>query len=153
MSAAAGGNGGAGPSGRLDWLLSDFTRSVPGVRHALVVSGDGLLLAASERIDTGFADQLAAGTSGLASLARGVANSLGAGPVEQTIVEMAGGYLFITSISPHSALAVLAEPTCDMGMVGYEITMLASRVGHALSPATRAGSGGAGAATGTGMAP
>lgn len=133
-----------GKSGQLDWLLNDFTRSVPGVRHALVVSGDGLLLAASERLDAGFADQLAAGTSGLVSLARGVANSLGTGPVEQTIIEMAGGYLFITSISPHSALAVLADLQCDMGMVGYEITMLASRVGHALTPASRAGTGGSG---------
>lgn len=134
--------------GRLDWLLSDFTRTVPGTQHALVVSGDGLLLAASEQIDASFADQLSAGTSGLVSLARGVANSLGAGPVEQTIVEMAGGYLFITAISAHSSLAVLADLHCDMGMIGYEITMLASRVGHVLTPASRVGSGG----PGTGMA-
>ncbi len=133
MTAVSGGALG----GRLDWLLSDFIRTVPGTKHALVVSGDGLLLAASDRIDPSFADQLAAGTSGLVSLARGVANSLGAGAVEQTIIEMAGGYLFITSISVNSCLAVLADLQCDMGMVGYEITMLASRVGHVLTPPSR----------------
>jgi uncharacterized protein len=32
---------------------------------------------------------------------------------------------------------VYAERCCDIGLVGYEMTMLASRVGHALSPAPR----------------
>ena len=82
--------------------------------------------------------QLAAVTSGLISLAQGVASSFGAGPVRQTIVEMAGGYLFVTSISEGSMLAVFAERACDMGMIGYEMTLLAARVGHMLSPGRRA---------------
>lgn len=127
--------------GRLDWLLTDFVRGTPGVMHALVVSGDGLRLAVSERVGSRLADQLAAATSGLVSLARGAARSLDAGPVEQTIVEMAGGYLFLSAISEGSSLAVVAGPDCDMGMVGYQITMLAAQVGHALTPASRAGSG------------
>lgn len=128
--------------GRLDWLLADFVRGTPGVTHALVVSGDGLRLAASDGVGNRLGDQLAAATSGLISLARGAARSLGAGPVEQTIVEMAGGYLFLSSISQGSSLAVVAGHDCDMGMVGYQITMLGARVGHALTPASRAGSGG-----------
>ena len=128
--------------GQLDWLLTDFARATPGVLHALVVSGDGLRLATSDKVVTRLADQLAAATSGLASLARGTARPLGAGPVEQTIVEMAGGYLFLSSISEGSSLAVFTDRGCDMGLVGYEITMLAARVGHALTPASRAGSGG-----------
>jgi predicted regulator of Ras-like GTPase activity (Roadblock/LC7/MglB family) len=122
---------------QLDWLLVDFVRTTAGARHALVVSADGLRLAASEEIGEALGDQLAAVTSGLTSLAQGVARSFGAGPVRQTIVEMAGGYLFITSISEGSTLAVLAERTCDMGMIGYEMTLLATRVGHMLTPAPR----------------
>jgi uncharacterized protein len=133
MSAAA---------GRLDWLLVDFARGTPGVRHALVVSGDGLRLAASDQVDPRFADQLAAATSGLVSLARSVARTLAAGPLEQTIIEMGAGYLFVTSIGQGSSVAVFADRHCDLGMVGYEITLLASRVGHALTPAPRVGSGG-----------
>jgi uncharacterized protein len=53
---------------------------------------------------------------------------------------MAGGYLFVTAISHGSTLAVFAERSCDMGVVGYEMTMLAARVGHALTPASRVGS-------------
>lgn len=128
----------AGPvSGQLDWLLTDFMRGTPGVLHALVVSGDGLPLAASDRVDTMLGDQLSAAASGLVSLARGAAQLLSLAPVSQTIVEMAGGYLFLTSISQGSTLAVVAGRRCDMGLVGYEMTMLASRVGHALTPAPR----------------
>jgi uncharacterized protein len=122
---------------QLDWLLVDFVRSTAGARHALVVSADGLRLAASQEIDDALGDQLSAVTSGLLSLAMGVASSFGAGPVRQTIVEMAGGYLFVTSISEGSMLAVFAERSCDMGMIGYEMTLLAARVGHMLDPGRR----------------
>jgi uncharacterized protein len=57
--------------------------------------------------------------------------------VSQTILEMAGGYLFVSSVNSVATLAVYAERRCDIGLVGYEMTMLASRVGHALSPAPR----------------
>jgi predicted regulator of Ras-like GTPase activity (Roadblock/LC7/MglB family) len=122
---------------QLDWLLVDFVRGTAGTRHALVVSADGLRLAASEDVDTTLGDQLAAVTSGLLSLAQGVARSFEAGPVRQTIVEMAGGYLFVTSISEGSMLAVFAERSCEMGMIGYEMTLLADRVGHLLDPGRR----------------
>jgi uncharacterized protein len=122
---------------RLDWLLVDFVRTTAGTRHALVVSADGLRLAASHGIDVAQGDRLSAVTSGLVSLAQGVASSFGAGPVRQTIIEMAGGYLFVTSISEGSSLAVLADRRCDLGMVGYEMTLLAARVGHLLTPARR----------------
>ncbi len=131
------------PGGQLDWLLTEFVRSTPGAVHALVVSTDGLALAASDRVDAGLGDQLAAATSGLASLGRGTARSLGAGPVEQTIIEMAGGYLFLASMSDGSSVAVFADRHCDMGMVGYEITLLAARAGHVLTSAPRVRCGGA----------
>jgi predicted regulator of Ras-like GTPase activity (Roadblock/LC7/MglB family) len=123
---------------QLDWLLVDFVRSTIGTRHALVVSADGLRLATSQAIGEALGDQLAAVTSGLLSLAQGVASSFDAGPVRQTIVEMSGGYLFLTSISEGSMLAVFAERACDMGMIGYEMTLLAARVGHMLTPGRRA---------------
>jgi uncharacterized protein len=129
-------------SGQLDWLLAEFVRDVPGVVHGVVVSGDGLRLATSPDVGVSLGDQLAAAASGLVSLARGTAHLLAAGAVSQTILEMAGGYLFVTSISQGATLAVFAQRTCDIGMVGYEMTMLASRVGHALTPAPRSSASG-----------
>jgi len=125
------------PGGQLDWLVDDFVRRVSGARHALVVSGDGLRLAASDQLGTGLADQLSAVASGLVSLTRGAAQAFRAEPVRQTIIEMAGGYLFLTSIADGSALAVFADVNCDIGMVGYEMTMLVTRVGQLLVPAAR----------------
>jgi predicted regulator of Ras-like GTPase activity (Roadblock/LC7/MglB family) len=123
---------------QLGWLLSEFSRTTAGVRNALVVSADGLKLATSPNVDAALADQLSAAASGLVSLARGTAMLLQAGPVSQTILEMEGGYLFVTAISQGATLAVHAERSCDIGMVGYEMTMLAARVGHVLSPQSRA---------------
>src|SRR5438093_326719 len=83
-------------SRELDWLVNNFADRVVGVSHAIVVSGDGLKLAVSERVDEDRADQLAAVASGLASLTLGAARCFDAEPVNQTIVEMGGGYLFVT---------------------------------------------------------
>jgi predicted regulator of Ras-like GTPase activity (Roadblock/LC7/MglB family) len=122
---------------QLDWLLDDFVKATPGVLHSLVISGDGLRLAVSRDVDTGLADSLSAAVSGLVSLARGAASLLDSEPVAQTIVEMSGCYLFATSVSQGSILVVHTERQCDMGLVGYEMTMLANRVGHVLTPANR----------------
>ncbi|MCO1654782.1 roadblock/LC7 domain-containing protein [Pseudonocardia humida] len=125
----------------LSWLLTDFSRATAGVRDAMLVSADGLKLATSPDLDPELSDQLAAASSGLVSLARGTAALLDAGPVSQTILEMDRGYLFVTAITQGASLAVHAERNCDMGSVGYEMTLLAARVGHALAPQTRAAAG------------
>lgn len=126
---------------KLDWLLAEFVRETPGVTQALVVSGDGLRLATSPGMADTLADQLSAAASGLVSLAKGTARLLAAAPVTQTILEMAGGYLFITAVDQGATLAVHAERRCDLGMVGYEMTMLANRAGHALTPGVRSVTG------------
>jgi len=125
--------------GRLDWMLGNFQQSTPGVIHALVVSADGLRVAASGQVDDRLADQLSAATSGLVSLANGAAQLVRLGAMTQTIVELVGGHLFVTQISTGAMLAVIADLGCDMGMVGYEMTMLAQQVGHALTPTPRDG--------------
>jgi predicted regulator of Ras-like GTPase activity (Roadblock/LC7/MglB family) len=58
--------------------------------------------------------------------------------VAQTIIEMTGGYLFLTSMGEGSSMAVFTDRDCDMGMVGYEVTMLAARVGHVITSQPRA---------------
>ena len=55
---------------------------------------------------------------------------------------MAGGYLFVSSIGERAVLAVFADRDCDMGMIGYEMTLLVTRVGYILTPAPRMNSGG-----------
>jgi predicted regulator of Ras-like GTPase activity (Roadblock/LC7/MglB family) len=104
----------------------------------MVVSADGLPVAVSERLDRPRADQLAAITSGLASLAQGASRCFEGGPVTQTAVEMDRGFLFVMSISDGSCLAVLAASTCNVAVVAYEMTVLVARVGDVLTPSLRA---------------
>jgi predicted regulator of Ras-like GTPase activity (Roadblock/LC7/MglB family) len=122
----------------LDWLVSSFAKRIPGVSNVVVLSTDGLVLASSDGIRRDDADTLAAVTSGLASLTAGAARCLGAGSVNQVIVEMNGGYLFVTTVSEGSALAVTCEADCDIGLIGYEMSHLVTRVGQVLTPALRA---------------
>jgi hypothetical protein len=75
----------------LNWLLSNFAKTTPGVAYALVVSADGLPITIPEGLDLAMADQLAAIASGLASLSQGAARHLDAGLVKQTVVEMERG--------------------------------------------------------------
>jgi predicted regulator of Ras-like GTPase activity (Roadblock/LC7/MglB family) len=130
------------PGGRLDWLLVDFTRGTSGVLAAVVLSVDGLPLAVSTGVDDALADQLSAAASGLVSLARATTQLLGSGELTQTILETTGAYLFVTSVSRGATLAVHTTRQCDLGQVGYEMTMLAERVGRALDPGVRTGTSG-----------
>lgn len=41
------------------------------------------------------------------------------------------------SISDGSCLAVLADAQCDVGLVGYEMSMLVARAGAVLTPELR----------------
>jgi uncharacterized protein len=121
----------------MGWLLSNFADSVAGIAHVVAVSADGLLLASSRDLPPDRADQLAAITSGVVSLTEGASRMFNAGEVQQTIIEMDSGYLFLMSISDGSSMAVLAARSCDVGQVGYEMALLVERVGAALVPAPR----------------
>ncbi|BCK68333.1 hypothetical protein Srufu_022860 [Streptomyces libani subsp. rufus] len=122
----------------LNWLITNFVDNTPGVSHTVVVSADGLLLAMSEGFPRDRADQLAAVASGLTSLTSGASRIFEGGSVNQTVVEMERGFLFIMSVSDGSSLAVLAHPECDIGLVGYEMALLVDRAGTVLTPDLRA---------------
>lgn len=121
----------------LGWLVANFANRVPGIAHAVAVSADGLLMAASEGLPRDRADQLAAIASGLVSLTQGASACFDGGAVSQTVVEMDTGFLLVMSISDGSSLAVLAARNCDIGQVGYEMALLVERVGVVLTPELR----------------
>ncbi len=122
----------------LNWFVSNFAKSTPGVAHAAVVTSDGLLIAASERLDRERADQLAVITSGLASLAAGAATHLGGGTVKETVVDMDEGFLFVMTISDGSCLSVIATKSCEISVVAYGMAVLVARASHLLTPTLRA---------------
>ena len=117
-----------------NWLLDNFVSSVPDVRHTLVVSADGLLMAMSDELDRTSGDQLSAVVAGLSSLTRGAARQLGGGDVRQAIVEMDSLFMLLMNISDGSVLSVVANASCDIGLIGYEMTLLVSRTESTLTP-------------------
>ena len=122
----------------INWLVTNFVERVVGVQEAVVVSSDGLPMAVSSGLDRDGADRFAAVASGLIGLAYGAAGRFGGGPVTQVIIEMENAFLFVTGISDGSCLTVLAEASCDVGLVGYEMAVLVERCGSVLTPGLRA---------------
>ncbi|WP_030198535.1 roadblock/LC7 domain-containing protein [Streptomyces sp. NRRL S-87] len=122
---------------QLDWLLDDLTRRVQQVRHAVVLSNDGLLTGSSGGLERADAEHLAAVSAGLQSLAKGSGMHFGAGQVRQTMVEYDEGVLFVMAAGQGSSLCVLSGAEADVGQVAYEMTLLVNRVGEHLGVAER----------------
>lgn len=118
-----------------NWLLVNFVRNTEGVRDAVAVSSDGLLMAMSEGLDRAEADRLAALVSGLASLSRSASRQYRFDGLKLIMIEMRRGFLLASMIADGSCVAVIADDQCDIGLVGYEISVLADRAGHLLTPA------------------
>jgi predicted regulator of Ras-like GTPase activity (Roadblock/LC7/MglB family) len=117
------------------WLLERFVAETLGVTDTIAVSSDGLLLAAATTTAPENVDRFAALVSGMNSLTRGAAECFGQDGVVQVVIEMTGAFLFIARISEGSCLGVVADRSCDVGLVAYEMTLLVDRAGKALSPA------------------
>jgi predicted regulator of Ras-like GTPase activity (Roadblock/LC7/MglB family) len=117
-----------------NWLLDSFTSGTAGVKEAIAVSSDGLLIAMSAIRDRANAERLAAVVSGLTSLAGGASTWYALGPLNRVIIDMAEGYLLVTAISCGSVLGVIADRSANLSTLAYEMTLFANRAGAALTP-------------------
>ena len=117
------------------WLLSSFVEQTAGVTDAVAVSSDGLLMAMSSSLERASAEQVAAIISGLISLGHGASSCFGFEGFEQMIVAMRRGLLLVASISDGSCIGIVARKGCDIGLVGYQMTLLVERAGAVLTPA------------------
>jgi predicted regulator of Ras-like GTPase activity (Roadblock/LC7/MglB family) len=118
-------------------LIGEFVDRVPGVGDGVLVSADGLPVAASRGLSSDAVDRFAAVASGLTGLAYGAAGRFGGGEVTEIMVAMERVLLFVGGLGDGSLLAVLAEPSADTGQVGYEMGLLAERIGAVLTPEVR----------------
>ncbi|MDT3399729.1 roadblock/LC7 domain-containing protein [Streptomyces sp. B1866] len=121
----------------LDWLLDDLIERLAKVRHAVVLSNDGLVTGASSSLAVQDAEHLAAVASGLHSLAKGCGGHFRSGRVRQTMVEYDDGILFVTAAGDGSCLCVLSGPEADPGQIAYEMALLVNRVGEHLDVEAR----------------
>jgi uncharacterized protein len=120
---------------QFNWLLGNFVHQTDGVRDAVAVSSDGLLIAASDGLSRAEADHLAAIVSSLASVSRSASRRYDFDGLKLIMIEMRRGFLLVSVISGGSCLGVVAGGDSDVGLVGYEISRLAERFGTLLTPA------------------
>lgn len=121
----------------LAWLLDDLASRVPDFKRAVILSRDGLLLAASHDLTREDAEHLSAVAAALQSLATGTGERFRAGGVRQTVIELEQGLLFVIAAGEGSCLAALCAADADAGMVAYEMAMLVKRVGQHMSTLPR----------------
>ena len=122
-------------TGQLSWLLDNLVDQVEHVQQALVLSRDGLVVAASRGLAPEDSEHLSALAAGLQSLARGWGTS--APQVRQTIIEMDSAFLFVMAAGRGTCLAVLAAADANVGLIAYEMAMLVRRMGKFLATEPR----------------
>lgn len=130
------------------WALGQFADTVAGIRFVAVVSGDGLLLtsatprhlaAVSAAAYEEGSDSLGAAVNGILSLLKGISGLVGGGPLQHVHVSMKHALIMLGIIDDNAGIAVVAEPTTDLGDLGYELALFVRKFGHVLTPELRQG--------------
>src|SRR4051794_41353169 len=110
---------------QLNWLLGNFVHQTDGVRDAVAVSSDGLLIAGSDGLDRAEADHLAAIVSSLASVARSASRRYDFDGLKLIMIEMRRGFLLVSVMTGGSCPRGGAGSDSDIGLLGYQISPLA----------------------------
>ncbi|GAB2865019.1 roadblock/LC7 domain-containing protein [Actinocorallia aurea] len=124
-------------TGELNWLLDDLVDRVVPVHHALLLSRDGLVMAASRNMSAEDAQFVAALSSGFHSLARGAAEHYSADRVNQAVIELDDRLFFVLPAGTGTCLAVLSDAGAQAAQVAYEMALLIKRVSRHLTAAAR----------------
>jgi predicted regulator of Ras-like GTPase activity (Roadblock/LC7/MglB family) len=124
-------------TGQLSWLLDNLVNQVEHVEQALILSRDGLVVAASHGLSREDGEHLSALSAGVQSLARGTGRHFNGGEVRQTIIEMERAFLFVISAGRGTCLAVLTSADPNVGLIAYEMAMLVRRMGKYLAAEPR----------------
>jgi predicted regulator of Ras-like GTPase activity (Roadblock/LC7/MglB family) len=123
--------------GQLSWLLDNLVNQVEHVQQAVILSRDGLVVAASQSLTREDGEHLSALAAGVQSLARGTGLHFRGGEVRQTIIEMEHAFLFVSNAGKGTCLAVLTSAEPNVGVIAYEMAMLVRRMGKHLASEPR----------------
>ena len=126
-------------SSQMDWILDDLVRRLVGVRYAVVLSTDGLLLGRSSSMSVEDAEHFSAMSSAVQSLARSAGARFDGGEMRQSVMEFDTAIMFVTSAGSNACLALLSTEMASLGTVAYEMNQTALRLGEVLSTQRRRG--------------
>jgi predicted regulator of Ras-like GTPase activity (Roadblock/LC7/MglB family) len=118
----------------VNWLLTRFATQTAGVREAIAVSSDGLLIARSATRPRAEAERLAAITSAIISLAVVASDVFDLGGSNKIVIDLDEGYVLVRTINPGSSMGVLATKDVDLGGTAHQMTLFAHSTGDFLTP-------------------
>lgn len=125
-----------------DWMI-DAVAEVPGVRHVLVTSADGLIRARSPEITREAAETVGAACAGLYSLGVSVGKQFerdfgpGSGSAELVMIRFEGWFLFLRRAADGSRLAVVTDSTVDAAVIGQQMALQVKKIGRSLGTSPR----------------
>ncbi|WP_418276331.1 roadblock/LC7 domain-containing protein [Isoptericola jiangsuensis] len=112
------------------WML-DLVADVRGVRHAVVLSSDGLVKVRTDSTDPDTADKVAAACAGLVALGLSMGREFGeSDTLRQVVVEFDGGFLFVRGAGDGSRLAVVTRAGVDPGLVAQQMQAQVLQIGE-----------------------
>jgi len=116
-----------------NWMLAELN-AVHGVRHAVVLSADGLLRTYSAQTSRDDAERLAAACAGLKAIGQSLALEFGTGVANarQVMVEFdgCGGYLFVRGAGDGSHLAVVTDQGVDPALIARQMQAQVLKIGE-----------------------
>src|ERR1700743_816396 len=124
-------------AGQLSWLLDNLVNQVEHAQQAVVLSSDGLVVAASRGLAREDGEHLSALAAGVQSLARGTGRHFHGGEVRQTILEVEQALLFVIAAGGRTRAAVLTSGDPNVGVIAYEMAILVRRIGKYLATEPR----------------
>jgi predicted regulator of Ras-like GTPase activity (Roadblock/LC7/MglB family) len=127
-------HGVTGETADLGRSLDAFSNEVKGVTDIVVISDNGLWIAARSQLQPDDIDRMAANISMLHALTTGAAQFLGGHTVLNTAVQSKNGYLAMMRADERLLVAVLADRSSDIGQVVYELSRLCDHIAATRRP-------------------
>ncbi|GGY94989.1 roadblock/LC7 domain-containing protein [Streptomyces nitrosporeus] len=126
-------------TGDLAWVLTPLLE-LPGVQHAVVATGDGLVEGASPGLERASAERVAAMTATLHAAARAFTTAFtdAESPrLAQTVVESELGFAVVVPAGKNTTLALFAAPDAHLGNIAYQMQVQVTALTRAMHAPTR----------------
>lgn len=124
----------------MSWMVRDIVDNVPGARHAVVLSADGLPRGATEGLAEKDVRTISAAMSGMQALSKATAHFAGPDAERrwnQTVVEFDEGWAFLIGAGQGAYLAAAADPDVDLQQISFRMHRLVARLGENLTAPPR----------------
>ena len=123
----------------LAWVLEPLLE-LPGVVHAVIATGDGLLEGSSPSLGRAAAERVAAMTATLHASARAFTTAFTdeeTPRLAQTVVESEQGFAIVVPAGQNTSLAVFAKPDTQLGNIAYQMQVQVAALARAMNAPAR----------------